>query len=115
MYFLLGVARMSEDALSRAMRINGLLAEWQRKVSGESSNNPLRAVGLVGANPVIITKGVADKLAIAFTTAQRAIERLERANIVKLVGNAKRDRSYCATALQDILEEPAHLKQGAKK
>jgi cell filamentation protein, protein adenylyltransferase len=26
--FLLGVARMSEDALSRAMRINGLLAEW---------------------------------------------------------------------------------------
>jgi Fic family protein len=31
-YFLLGVARMSEDALSRAMHINGLLAEWQKKV-----------------------------------------------------------------------------------
>jgi Fic family protein len=31
-YFLLGVARM-------AMRINGLLAEWQKKVSGDSSNN----------------------------------------------------------------------------
>src|SRR5260221_13567961 len=43
-YFLLGVARMSEDALSRAMRINGLLAAWQKKVSGESSNNPLRVV-----------------------------------------------------------------------
>jgi hypothetical protein len=36
-YFLLGVARMSEDALSRTMRINGLLADWQKKVSGESS------------------------------------------------------------------------------
>ena len=36
-YFLLGVARMSEDALSRATRINGLLAEWQRKVSGQST------------------------------------------------------------------------------
>jgi Fic family protein len=55
-YFLLGVARMSEDTLSRAMRINGLLAEWQKKVSGESSNNPLRVVELLGANPFITTK-----------------------------------------------------------
>ena len=106
---------MSEDALSRVMRINGLLAEWQRKVSGESSSNPLRVVELLGTNPFITAKGVADKLAIAFTTAQRAIERLERANIVKRVGDAKRDRVYCATALLEILEEPAHLKQGAKK
>src|SRR5271170_4531993 len=109
-YFLLGVARMSDDALSRAMRINGLLADWQKKVSGESSNNPLRVVELLGANPFITIKGVTDKLAIAFTTAQRAIERLERARIVKRVGDAKRDRVYCATALLDILEEPARLK-----
>src|ERR1700758_4741392 len=109
-YFLLGVARMSEDALSRAMRINGLLAEWQKKVSGESSNNPLRVVELLGTNPFITINGAADKLKIAFTTAQRAVERLERAKIVKRMGDAKRDRVYCATALLDILEEPAHLK-----
>ena len=108
-YFLLGVARMSEDALSRAMRINRLLTEWQKKVSGESSNNPLRVVELLGTNPFITTKGVTDKLSIAFTTAQRAIERLERARIVKRVGDAKRDRVYCATALLEILEEPARL------
>jgi Fic family protein len=109
-YFLVGVARMSEDALSRAMRINQLLAQWQKKVSGESSNNPLRVVELLGANPFITTKGVVDKLAVAFTTAQRAIERLERAGIVKRVGDAKRDRVYCADALLNILEEAAHLK-----
>jgi len=107
---LLGIARMSEDALSRAMLINGLLAEWQKKVSGESSNNPLRVVELLGANPFITIKGAADKLKIAFTTAQRAVERLERAKIVKRMGDAKRDRVYCATALLDILEEPARLK-----
>jgi len=105
-YFLLGVARMSEDALNRATRINQLLAQWQKKVSGESSSNPLRVVELLGANPFITTKGAADKLGIAFTTAQRAIERLERANIVKQVGDAKRDRVYCAAALLHILEEP---------
>ena len=106
-YFLLGVARMSEDALSRATRINQLLAQWQRMVSGESTNNPLRLVELVGANPFITTKGVSETLGIAFTTAQRTIERLERAGIVKQLGEAKRGRVYCAQALLDILEEPA--------
>jgi Fic family protein len=108
-YFLLGVARMSEDALNRATRINQLMGEWQKKVAGESSSNPLRVVELLGANPFITTNGVADKLGIAFTTAQRAIERLERANIVKQMGDAKRDRVYCASALLDILEEAACL------
>ena len=108
-YFLLGVARMSEDALGRATRINQLLAQWQRKVSGETSNNPLRAVELLGTNPFITTKGAAETLGIAFTTAQRTIERLERVGIVKQVGEAKRGRVYCANTLLDILEEPAQL------
>ena len=108
-YFLLGVARMSEDALSRATRINQLIAQWQKNVSGATSKNPLRVVELLGANPFVTTKGVAQRLRIAFTTAQRAIERLERAGIVKPVGDARRDRVYCAGALLDILEEPARL------
>ena len=114
-YFLLGVARTSEDALNRATRINQLLAQWQKRVSGESSGNPLRVVELLGANPFITTNGVADKLGIAFTTAQRAIERLQRTNIIKQFGDAKRDRVYCAAALLDILEEPARLRPAREK
>src|SRR6266702_1048498 len=109
-YFLLGVARMSEDALNRAVRINELLAQWQKRVSGDSTNTPRRVVDLLGANPFITTKGAAEKLGIAFTTAQRAIQRLERIGILKLVGDAKRDRVFCARTLLDILEEPARLK-----
>ena len=108
-YFLQGVARMSEDALSRAARINSKLIEWQKKVAGDSTNAPLRVVELLAANPFITAKGAADKLDVAFTTAQRAIERLERLGIVKQSGDAKRDRVYCAKALLDILEEPARL------
>src|SRR5947207_14004443 len=37
-YFLQGVARMSEDALSRATRINDLLAQWQNKLAGHPTN-----------------------------------------------------------------------------
>jgi Fic family protein len=109
-YFLLGVARMSEDALSRATRINEKLAAWQRQVAGDSTSAPLRVVELLGANPFITVKGASKKLDVAFTTAQRAIERLERLKIVKQVGEAKRDRVYCANALLDILEEPAQLR-----
>ncbi|HEX8799776.1 MAG TPA: Fic family protein, partial [Terriglobales bacterium] len=47
-YFLLGVARMSEDALSRAMRINGLMAEWQKKVSGGIKQQPVACSGTPG-------------------------------------------------------------------
>jgi Fic family protein len=108
-YFLLGVARMSEDALNRAIRINEVLAQWQKKVAGDSTNTPLRVIELLGANPFITTKLTADKLGVAFTTAQRAIERLQRIGIVKLVGDARRDRVFCAQALLDILEEPARL------
>ena len=108
-YFLLGVARMSEDALNRTVRINDMLAQWLKKVAGGSTNTPLRVVELLGANPFITAKGTAGKLDVAFTTAQRAIERLQHLGIVRLVGKAKRDRVYCAHALLDILEEPAHL------
>lgn len=107
--FLQGVARMSEDALSRAARINSKLIEWQKKVAGDSPNAPLRVAELLAASPFITAKGAAEKLGVAFTTAQRAIERLERVGIVKQSGDSKRDRVYCAKALLDILEEPARL------
>jgi len=108
-YFLLGVARTSKDALTRATQINRMLAHWQKAVAGESTNTPLRIVDLLGANPFITIKGAAAELKVAFTTAQRAIEKLERAGILKPVSEAKRDRVYCARALLAILEEPAKL------
>jgi Fic family protein len=109
-YFLLGVARMSEDALSRAVRMNTKLAEWQKAVAGDSTNAPSRVVELLAANPFITVRGAAGKLGVAFTTGQRAIERLEHLGIVQQTNQAKRDRVYCAKALLDILEEPAQLK-----
>lgn len=109
-YFLLGIARMSEDAVSRATRINDIVAQWQKMLAGEPTNTPLRIVELLAANPFITTTGVTRQLGVAFTTAQRAIERLERNGVVQQTTDARRNRVYCARALLDILEEPAHLK-----
>jgi len=107
-YFLLGVARMSEDALSRATRINDALAQWRKKLDGEP--NALRIIELLSANPFITATGAARRLSIAFTTAQRAIQRLEQRRVVSRTTDARRNRVYCAQALLDLLEEPAQLK-----
>ena len=108
-YFLNGVARQSEDALGRAERINRHLAEWRIAASGTPSRVPLALVDQLAANPFLTVKGAAKRLDVAFTTAQRAVVKLEELGIVREVSKAKRDRVYCAKALLDILEEPARL------
>ncbi len=108
-YFLNGVARMSEDVVGRAERINALLSEWRRAVSGTSSATPSALVDLLAENPYWTVTKAADRLGVAFTTAQRAVDRLEKAGALEQVPDAKRDRVYCARRIMDILDEPARL------
>ena len=106
-YFLTGVARQAEDAVSRAQRIDGLLASWRAKVGRISSKPGVDIIDLLAENPFCTVTGIAKRLRIAFTTAQRAIDRLESAGVVVRASGAKRNRVYCARAILDILEEPA--------
>lgn len=108
-YFLNGVARMSEDALGRAARINALLSKWRVAAAGGGTNAPILLLDLLAANPFMTVKHAAEKLGVAFTTAQRAIAKLEKLSIISEISNGKRDRVYCAKAILEILEEPAHL------
>jgi Fic family protein len=107
-YFLNGVARQAEDALSRAERINRLLTHWREKAAGRSAT-ALRLVDLLAENPFWTVTRAAERLGVAFTTAQRALEALERGGVLKRTSAARRDRVYCARAILDILEEPARL------
>ena len=113
-YFLTGVARQSEDALSRAERINSLLDRWRRAMAGSSSATPLIVVDLLGENPYWTLTGVAQRLGVAYTTAQRAVQRLEEAGILTPLTDAKRNRVYCARDILEVLEEPAKLEGGDK-
>jgi Fic family protein len=114
-YFLNGAARQSEDALSRAERINRQLADWRTAVAGLSSKTPAALVDLLAENPYWMVKGVAQRLKVAFTTAQRAVDRLEALSILTRVTDARRDRVYCARSILDILEEPATLTAGGQR
>lgn len=106
-YFLTGVSKQSEDALMRAEQINQKLMEWRKKVSDFSSKRPMLLIEQLAKNPFLTVKKTAQELGVAFTTAARTIENLEKLSIVKQVNEAKRDRVYCAKEILDILEKPA--------
>lgn len=111
-YFLNGVARQSEDALSRVERINLLVSRWRMELAGVRSANALRLVDLLALNPFWTVKRAAERLGVAFTTAQRAIATLERYGALRRTSAARRDRVYCSQPILDILEEPARLTTG---
>lgn len=108
-YFLNGVALQSSDVLSRAERINALLADWQTKVSTRTDGTTQYIVKHLAVNPYCTTKKIAENLGIAFTTAQRSIGKLEELGIISKVSARKRDRIYCATEILNILEEPTEI------
>jgi Fic family protein len=105
-YFLTGVTQQAEDAFSRIQRIDDLLADWRERLVTSPSRLPERAIALLVENPFWAVNRLAARLGVAFTTAQRAIDRLESASIVALAREAKRNRVYCARAILEILDEP---------
>jgi DNA-binding transcriptional regulator YhcF (GntR family) len=64
---------------------------------------------VLAENPYCTVRGAAGRLKVAFTTAQRAVAKLEELKIVRQANEAKRDRAYCAARLLEILEEPAKV------
>jgi Fic family protein len=108
-YFLRGVAGQAEDALDRIRRIDALVAGWRERIATASSRLPERALDLFVENPFWTVNKLAERLHVAFTTAQRAIDRLEAAAVVTLASEAKRNRVYCARAILEILEDPPSL------
>lgn len=108
-YFLNGVSVMSEDAIGRSARIVALLDEWRIQAAGGRTDAPLRLLDLLAENPFVSVNGVAKRLDLAFTTAQRAIRRLEPMGVLRQQGEAQRGRVFCAQSILEVLEEPARL------
>ena len=108
-YFLRGVVVQTEDAVDRIQHIDDLLADWRQQLANVQSRLPERALDLFAENPFWTVGGLASRLEVAFTTAQRAIERLESVGVVEQVGKGRRNRVYCAGSILDVLEAPPRL------
>ena len=71
-----------------------LYGRWREALTGVQSGRPEQVLRLFVGNPFRTVSGVAKELDVAYTTARRAIDRLEEAGIVSLVGAARRNRVY---------------------
>ena len=60
---------------------------------------------MFSANPFWTVSALAEHLQVAYTTAQRAMNRLEALGAISRVGDDRRNRVYCAQAILDVLEE----------
>ncbi|HCU07305.1 MAG TPA: cell filamentation protein Fic [Holosporales bacterium] len=109
MYFLNGVAVQSEDALSRAERINALLMQWKLQVASTASQIPVHIVEYFAVNPYLTIKKISEDMDIAYSTAQRGVLKLEAEGIIQEMSGNKRDKVYCATKILSILEEPTKI------
>ncbi len=105
-YFLTGVALQCEDAMERIQLLDDLLLRWKRELVGGRSRFPERALDLFVENPFWTVRGLAARLGVAFTTAQRAVDRLEEAGMIAQTGRRRRNRVYCAGRILDVLEAP---------
>ncbi len=105
-YFLRGVKAQAEDAVERMEQIDGLLENWRDELGGAHLGRPKEVLRLFAENPFWTVRGVARELGVAYTTAQRAVERLQVAGIVSPVCSAKRNRVYCARDMLAVLEAP---------
>lgn len=103
-YFLRGVVLQTGDAVDRIQRIDGLLLDWRQRLANLQSRLPERALDLFAENPFWTVSGLALRLEVAFTTAQRAIERLESVGAVAQIGEGRRNRVYCAESILEVLE-----------
>ena len=112
-YFLRGVAEQAEDAIRRIRRIDELFHRWTEQLAGARSANFEKVLELFVEFPYWNVRMLASKLGVAYTTARRAVDRLESAGIVTQVGEAKRNRVYCADAVLQILDAP-HIKTKRK-
>ena len=110
-YFLRGVELQAGDAVGRIQRIDDLFQDWSNQIDGAHSGQSEKVLELFVQNPFWSVRGLAQNLEVAYTTARRAVDRLEAAGIVTLFGEARRNRVYCARAVLEVLDAPSTPRQ----
>ncbi len=108
-YFLNGIAVQGEDVLSRIERINQILDQWKTTLSSTESSILSDIIDSLAANPFLTINKCSQDLKVAYSTAQRAIKKLEYAGIITKTNDNKRGKVYCANQILKILEEPTKI------
>ena len=104
-YFLNGVSVQADETIEKMILIDELLSGWKLELERDRSRLPERVLDMFTANPFWSVGGLAGHMEVAYSSAQRAVNRLEGLGTVALRGTERRNRVYCAQAILDVLED----------
>jgi Fic family protein len=105
LYFLEGVKQQSQEAVVRINRLQALRVQYQMQLqTRRASTRLLQALDLLFAQPVLTTRQVEAALGINFTSAQRLIDQLTQAGLLREITGGQRNRVYRSDEILKILE-----------
>lgn len=103
-FFLTGVAEQSDDAVTRARRLQDLRADWHdRLTEARASALLLQLADHIFDSPVITIPQAQEVLGVTYHTAQRHVQRLVDADILQQAGDADYGRTFVAGEILDVI------------
>jgi Fic family protein len=106
-FFLNGVAAQARDAQARVRRLQDLRAEYRQQLQTErTATRLLQVIDLLFARPTVTVGMVARHLGSPFAAAQRYVNRLEKAGLLREVTGQARNRLYVAQGVLAAVESP---------
>lgn len=108
-FVLEGIEQTATGAVDTAHRLLALFKDDAKRIQtlGRTAPNALRVFDALRARPLATINDLAARTGIAFPTAARAIEALERLGIVREITGRKRERVFAYAAYLAILNEGA--------
>jgi Fic family protein len=101
-YFLRGVAEISNEAVERSGRLMDLREKLRNKIVGK--RNALRLLEKLFENPYVTVAGAAKLLAVTNPTARQAVKHLQAAAVLSETTGREWGRLYLARPILKILE-----------
>jgi len=104
LFFLQGVTDQAQDAVVCAKRLQDLQTTWrERLMQTRSSALLLRLADSLFTSPIITIPEAKRLLNVTYHSAQRSIEKLVRAGVLRPVGDASYGKTYLAQEILDII------------
>lgn len=106
-FFLEGVEHTATNAVDTAKRLLALFQEDERHIqqSQRAASTALRAFRVFCERPLVTLNQVCERTGLSFPTATRAVQALEKLNIVREITGQRRNRVFAYQKYLDILSE----------
>jgi Fic family protein len=106
-FFLDGVAVQSRDAVQRIQRLQDLRERYRQRVQAtRAAARLLQVVDLLFANPLITVSTVQSALKVQFPVAQRYVNQLVTARVLREITGRARNRVYRAEEILRVIDAP---------